>query len=136
VLGPSGVCELLKNRCRYGRIAGIEVRGRDESGVVVCQTEMPHPDSRLGPRELAQGKLVGALVEGRTPADYERAREKLWMADEGRLLVTIHGRSLSFVGVSYADAWAGAGMYEQTFVILSGQGPLPPEILLRPVADK
>jgi hypothetical protein len=135
VLGPTGVCELLSYRCRYGRIAGVTVRGRYESGVVVCRTEIPHPDSLRGPRELARDELVATLVEGRSPDDYERAREKLPTSDEGRLLVRIHPRSLSFVGLSYADAWAGAGTYEQTFVILSGEGSLPSQILLRPVAD-
>src|SRR4051794_4037899 len=134
VLGPTGACELRSHRCRYGRISGVAVRGRSESGVVVCRTEMPHPDSLSGPREFARAQLVAAIVTGRTPRDYEVAEEKLATAVEDRLLVMIHSRPLSFVGMSYADAWAAAGMYEQTFVILAGQGPLPAEILLRPVA--
>lgn len=135
VLGPTGACELISHRCRYGRIYGVCVRGRSESGVVVCRTEMPYPDSLAGPREFARAELVAAIVTGRTPRDYEVAHEKVATSDEDQLLVRIHRQRLSFVGMSYANAWAGAGMYEQTFVILAGQGPLPSVIPLRPVAD-
>jgi hypothetical protein len=45
----------------------------------------------------------------------------------------IRSLSLSFAATSYANAWAGAGMYEQTFVVLAGQGSRPSEIQLRNV---
>jgi hypothetical protein len=135
VLGPTGRCELVSYRCRYGNVSGVTVRGTYGSGMVVCRTELPHPDSLRGPDELARDELVAAIIDRRsaTARDYARAHEQVATSETDRLVVMIRSLSLSFAATSYANAWAGAGMYEQTFVVLAGQGSRPSEIQLRNV---
>jgi hypothetical protein len=132
VLAPPGTCRLFSFSTFRGYVSSVTIRCR--AGVTACRTELPHPQSLRGPRELARSELGYWLVKERVPfeaptsGEYEVAKAKVASARWSRLAVTLPRCEVSFDCVAHDDAWAAGGTNGDTFVTVAGVVPCPAKL--------